>query len=312
MTIQSVLVAGAGAIGLMVAERIFRSDPGCVSILATEERLERYHRDGFLVNGERVNFRFGDGKPVDFIIVACKFHHLDAVIKDIKPYVKRDTIILSLLNGISSEDIIGKTFGPEQLPLAMILGTDAFRRGTEITYTLPGVIHFGEAGGNNGERENRIAEFFTRVKVPFELQKNMRRMYWYKFMVNVGVNQVTAALRLPYGAVQKKGGPGEVPEARALMEKAMGEVIAVANAEGIDLGEHDLESWYNTVNTLNPNSATSMCQDVLAGRKTEVEMFALAMMELGSKHRIPVPVNEMLYLELRVIEQRYGCTLASP
>jgi 2-dehydropantoate 2-reductase len=49
-----------------------------------------------------------------------------------------------------------------------------------------------------------------------------------------------------------------------------------------------------------------MCQDVLAKRKTEVEMFALVIMELGKKHKIPVPVNEMLYLQLRTIEQTYN------
>jgi 2-dehydropantoate 2-reductase len=309
--LESVLIAGAGAIGLTVAERIFKSDPGRVSILAAGERLERYRRDGLFVNGERLNFRFGEGKPVDLIIVASKFHHLDAVIADIKPYVKSDTLILSLLNGISSEDIIGKTLGRERLPLAMILGTDAFHRETKTTYTLPGIIHFGDADGRNGEREDRIAGFFSRVKVPFELQKNMKRMYWYKFMINVGVNQVTALLRLPYGAVQNKGGPGEIPEARSLVEMAMREVIAVAAAEGIELGDDDIGRWYKTINALDGNSATSMCQDVLAGRKTEVEMFSLAMMELGNKHHIPVPVNEALYLGLRVTERRASCPTPS-
>ena len=61
----------------------------------------------------------------------------------------------------------------------------------------------------------------------------------------------------------------------------------------------------NTMNKFNPNGYTSMCQDVLAGRKTEVEMFSLTLMELAKKHGIPVPVNEMLYLELKTIEAGY-------
>ena len=304
--INTVLIAGAGSIGLTVAERIFSGDPACVSILAKGERLERYRKDGLFVNGRRIDFRFGDGKPVDLIIIACKFHHLDAVIEDIRPYVKTGTIILSLLNGISSEEIIGKAFGRDRLPLAMIIGTDAFHRETKTVYTMPGVIHFGDADGNNGRREKSLAKFFSRVKVPFELHGNMKRMYWYKFMINVGVNQITAALRLPYGAIQTNGNAGELPEARSLIEMAMREVIAVANAEGIDLNEGDINTWYETVNALDAKSATSMCQDVLAERKTEVEMFALAMMDLGKKHRVPVPVNETLYLALRVIEKRYG------
>lgn len=304
MIIKSVLIAGAGAVGLVVAETIYNADPRCISILAQGERLERYRKKGLKVNGRRLDFRFGDEKPVDLIIIASKFHHLDQIIRDIRPYVGKDTIILSLLNGISSEDIIGRAHGRE-LPLAMIIGTDAFHSGEETSYHQKGIINFGDAEGKNGERENSIAAFFTETGVPFSLQPDMKRLLWYKYMINVGVNQTTAALRLPYGAIQNKGGPGEIEEARLLAEKAMKEVISIANAEGIDLNEGDINNWYKTVNTLNPSGYTSMAQDVLAGRKTEVEMFGLAMTELGKKHRIPVPVNETLYLQLRTIEQTY-------
>jgi ketopantoate reductase len=70
LTINSVLIAGAGAIGLTVAELIYRSDPACVSIPARGERLERCRSRGLRVNGTRIDFRFGDEKPVDLIIIA--------------------------------------------------------------------------------------------------------------------------------------------------------------------------------------------------------------------------------------------------
>jgi len=84
----------------------------------------------------------------------------------------------------------------------------------------------------------------------------------------------------------------------------MREVIAVANAEGIDLNGSDIEQAFAVLDGLNPNGYTSMAQDVLAGRKTEVEMFSLALMELAKKHNISVPVNETLYLEIRTIERQ--------
>lgn len=306
MTIKNVLIAGAGAIGLTVAETLYRADPRCVSILAKGERLERYRKNGLKVNGEKIDFRFCAEAPeekTDLIILACKFHHLDEIVKDIAPFVGSGTIILSLLNGISSEEIVGRSFGRERLPLAMILGTDAFHKDEETTYSRKGVIHFGDGGEKNGAREEAVADFFTRSGVPFKLEENMKRSLWFKFMFNVGANQTTAVLRLPYRAIMKKGGSGEIPEARLLMEKAMREVIAVANAEGIDLNEGDIENCYKTINLLDPAGYTSMCQDVLAGRKTEVEMFSLAVTELGKKHGLSLPVNEALYLQLRTIEQ---------
>jgi 2-dehydropantoate 2-reductase len=302
MKINSVLIAGAGAIGLAFAETIYKYDPDCVSILAKGERLERYRKNGLWVNGKKIDFRFSYGEKADFIIIATKFHQLEEVIEDIRPSLTGDTIILSLLNGISSEEIIGERLGVRKPPLAMVIGTDAFHEGGKASYTHKGFIHFGDAEGKNEEWEESIAGFFTRCGVAFVLEPNMKRKLWYKYMINVGANQTTAVLRLPYAALQNKGGKGEIREARILFEKAMREVIAVANAEGIDLNEGDIESVYKIMNGLNPSGYTSMCQDVLAGRKTEVEMFSLALMELAKKHNISVPVNETLYLQLKVIE----------
>ena len=305
MKINSVLLAGAGSVGLPTAETIFRSDSSCISILAKGERLERYRKNGLKVNGEKLDFRFSCGEKADLIIIACKFHHLNQIIEDITPSVGKDTIILSILNGISSEEIIGRALGHERLPLAMLLGTDASHENEETTYNRKGVIHFGNGNGKNGEREEAIAEFFTRTGVGFKLEENMRRALWYKYMFNVGANQTTAVLKLPYKAIQKRGGIGEIPEARLLCEKAMREVIAVANAEGIGLGEADVEDIYKTINVLSPDGFTSMCKDVLAGRKTEVEMFSFTLMELAKKHGLSVPVNEVLYYQLRTIEAGY-------
>jgi len=309
MKINSVLMAGAGAIGLSIAETIYRSDPKCISILAKGERLERYRKNGLKVNGEKLDFRFSHGEKADLIIVASKFHHLDKIIEDMSPSVGKDTVIVSLLNGITSEEIIGEKLGRQRLPLAMIIGTDVFHKEEEITYNRKGIIHFGDAEGKNGEREESIAEFFTRTGVSFVLEQNMKRKLWYKYMLNIGCNQVTAVLRLSYRALQNKGGSGEIKETRLLFKKAMREAIAVANAEGIDLNEGDIESVHSTIGLLSPDGYTSMCQDVLAGRKTEVEMFSLALMELAKKHRISVPVNEVLYLQLRTIEAQKGPSL---
>jgi 2-dehydropantoate 2-reductase len=304
MKINSVLLAGAGAIGLSVAQTIYKSEPSSISILAKGERLERYRKNGLWVNGEKLDFRLTEGEKADLIIVACKFHHLDQVIEDIRTSVDKNTVILSLLNGISSEEIIGRKLGRERLPLAMILGTDAFHKGEETSYTRNGIIHFGDSDGKNGEREKRIADFFTRTGVKFVLEQNMKQMLWYKFMINVSVNQVTAILRLPYGAIQTKDESGEIPEARLLIEKAMREVIAVANAEGIDLNESGIGSSFDILNILSGEGFTSMCQDVLAGRKTELEMFSPIVMDLAQKHGISVPMIETLYLQMRTIERR--------
>jgi 2-dehydropantoate 2-reductase len=314
-SIQSVLIAGAGAIGLTVADSILRHDPSCLSVLARGERLKRYRERGLWINGGRIDCGFADpgedapggGRPFDLIIVASKFHQLNRIIADIKPFVGDETIIMSLLNGISSEEIIGAAYGRDRLPLAMIIGNDSQNDGGSVTFSQRGVINFGDAENRRLERDRLIAGFFTRAKIPFEYhEKDMKRVLWYKFMINVGLNQVSALLRLPYGAFKRGGGGRPIPEARELLESAMREVIAVAAAEHISLSEKDIDNWYLTVEKLSDTGYTSMAQDVRGGRKTEVELFGLTVMEYGRKHRIPTPVNETLYRALRAIEAAGG------
>ncbi|MDR0708624.1 MAG: ketopantoate reductase family protein [Spirochaetaceae bacterium] len=309
--IDSVLIAGAGAIGLLIADTLYRYNPGGVRILASGERQKRYRGTGLWVNGERLDFSFADGETpegnrTDLIIVACKHHHLEQVIADTRPFVGEETIILSLLNGITSEETIGAVYGRERLPLAMIIGTDSQNTGNGTSFTRRGVVNFGDAGGRETARDRLIADYFTRAGLPFEYHPNdMKRAFWYKYMINVGANQSSALLRLPY-ACFKRNHPRGIDEARRLLESAMREVIAIANRLGIDLGDRDIENWYSTLAALNDSGYTSMCQDVLAGRKTEVELFGLTIGEMGLKYGIPTPVNSTLALALRAIEQAYG------
>jgi 2-dehydropantoate 2-reductase len=128
----------------------------------------------------------------------------------------------------------------------------------------------------------------------------MIRSIWYKFMINVGINQASAVLRAPYGVFQT------LPEAREVMESAMRETVALSNSMGTGLRDTDVAAWYDTLSRLAPDGKTSMLQDVEAGRKTEVEAFAGAVIELGEAAGLAVPVNRTLFNLIRAIERGYG------
>jgi 2-dehydropantoate 2-reductase len=127
----------------------------------------------------------------------------------------------------------------------------------------------------------------------------MVRSLWFKFMINVGANQTSAILRANYGTLRSSS------EAKELMDSAMQEVIALARAIKVDLSERDIGEFYKVLETLNAEGKTSMLQDVEAGRKTEVEMLAGTMIELGKRHGVPTPVNQKLFYELKRIEASF-------
>lgn len=315
--IKKVLVAGSGAVGSAIASLIEDSLPGCVSVLADVSRMKRYQRDGFWVNGRHYAFPVApvpaglEQAAVDLVIIAVKYHHLELVLEQLRGYVGPQTLLLSLLNGISSEQLIGQKYGggPGAPPgvrtpvLGMILGIDAVRDGCRTSFASTGKIHFGEelnVPGNYTERVACIQDFFDRAGISYVIPENMLRTLWFKFMINVGINQTSAVLRATYKPFQSAG------PAQSVMLEAMRELIRVARAEGIGLGEDDLTRWLQTLAGLNPDNLTSMCQDVLAGRKTEVEMLAGEVLKLGRKHAIETPVNGVLFDLIKAMEQGYG------
>jgi 2-dehydropantoate 2-reductase len=301
--VQDVAVVGAGAMGAFYASRFFDADGVSVSLVAGGERFDRLRSNGIVVNGlpyaVPVIHPEEEAPPSDLVIVAVKNHHLDQAVRDMGKRVGPDTLLLSVMNGIDSEEQLGAAFGAEKVLYAVALGIDSVRDGHSVSYTNPGVIQFGEAD-NTGitDRVRRLQSLFDRADIPWETPPDMIRTLWWKFMINVGVNQVSAVLRAPYGVFQHSS------EAVELMSWAMEEVIAVAERNGVALSVDDIERWQSVLATLGPEGKTSMLQDVEAGRKTEVEIFAGRVLELGEAHGISVPVNRVLYQMIRVAEAR--------
>lgn len=299
--IKHVALLGAGAMGAYFAA-CFAASPGFTTrLIARGERRQRLERDGLVVNGRPVFIPAASPEEgpalADLIIVALKHHHLAAAVADLKPFVGPDTVILSVMNGLESEAIIGAAVGEEKVLFAISVGIDAVRQGNRLTYSNPGRHIFGEADNTVvSERVRRVQEAFTRAGIAWETPPDMIRMLWWKFMINVGMNQASAAMRAPYGAFQTRA------EARDLMEALMREVIALAGPAGVNLGETDMLDWYRVLPTLSPTGKTSMLQDVEAGRKTEVDIFGGTVVALGQRHGVPTPVNRTLFQIIRMLE----------
>ena len=300
--IKDIAILGAGAMGAYFATQ-FSDTPGfSTALVAGGERYERLCREGLVVNGLDyhipVRHPEAGGPPADLILVAVKHHHLPEAVHDLKTVVGEGTTLLSVMNGLDSEETIGAVYGREKVLYGMSVGIDTVREGNRVSYTTPGLHYFGEATNTPpSERVRRVQAAFARAGIRYETPADMKRMLWWKFMINASVNPPSAVMRAPYGVFQSS------PEAQALMETLMGEVIALARVEGIDLTERDVADWYPVMQTLSPEGKTSMLQDVEAGRKTEIEMFAGKVVELGEKHGIPTPVNETMLRLIRILER---------
>ncbi|AGY74353.1 MULTISPECIES: ketopantoate reductase family protein [Clostridium] len=300
-SIKNISAIGLGAIGCAYTSKLYDFNPEGIKFIAGEERAERYKKSGFIINGKKYNFTYIDPKekcqPADLIIVSVKSNQLTQAICDMRNHVGENTIIISLMNGITSEEIIGKEYGMDKMLYALCIGIDGNRKENNISFSNIGNITFGEKVNKvYSEKVQKVKTLFDNAKIPYKIPEDMMRALWYKFMVNVGINQTSAVLRATYGVFQTKN------EAKELMESAMWEVVKLSQKVGVNLSKNDIEEWHKVLNTLGHDSRTSMCQDIVYGRKTEVDIFAGTVCKLGEKYGVDTPVNRTLLNIIKIIE----------
>lgn len=300
--IKRVAILGAGAMGAYFAGRFFDAPGFSTVLIARGDRLERLKSQGLVINGKPYAIPAMDPdeatSPVDLIIVALKHHHLDQAVQGLDKLIVDSTLIISIMNGLESEAYIGLIYGMDKMLYAVSVAIDAVRLGNQITYTKPGKHYFGEAeNAQISQRVVRVQDAFDRAGIVHETPADMIRMMWWKFMINVGMNQASAVMGADYGVFQTSN------QARELMESLMDEVITLAKVMDVDLTEKDIQEWYSFLKILAPRGKTSMLQDIEAGRKTEIEIFGDKVVELGKAHGVPTPVNQTLSRIIRVLEQ---------
>ena len=301
--IRNISIIGAGAMGAAYAAMFSDATGFSVAFVARGERHRRLSRGALSINGSPyvIPVVHPDKReaPADLILVSLKHHHLHEALPDIKSLCGRDTTILSVMNGLESEEIIGAVCGMEKMVYAIAVGIDAVREGERFTFASPGKIVFGaEHPAGSHSRVDALKDALDRAGIPNEVPDDMQRAMWWKFMINVGVNQASAVLKAPYGVFQAS------QDAQALMKSLMQEVIALAKHIPVRLTENDLDEWFDILTGLSPTGKTSMLQDVEAGRKTEVEIFSGKVTAMGREYHVPTPVNETIFHIIKVMESK--------
>lgn len=305
MTIKKVSIIGLGALGVLFGHHLSKSMPEQdLRIVADHDRIDRYTKDKVYSNGEVCEFQYVTPhqtvEPADLLIFAVKFNDLKQAIETVRGHVDDNTIIISLLNGIASEDVIGQTYGFEKIVYCVAQGMDAVKVGNQLIYANMGMLCIGDRQPDViSDKTHAVDDFLTATMVPHTVELKMYHKLWSKFMANVGINQSLAVFGDTYKDIQREG------EIRDVMIAAMREVIGLSEKEGIFLNEEDLQYWLKIVSRLGSEGKPSMRQDVEARRYSELDLFAGTVLRLGEKHHIPTPVNEMLYKKIKDIENSY-------
>ena len=297
---KKLALVGVGAVGGSLLGRKEGNDQ-IVSVIAQGDRAKRLEKEGILVNKKPCQGHLATaGDAIDLLFVAVKNTQLDEVKKEIAPFVGKETVLLPLMNGITAARTLKEAFPQNEVVTALVY-VDAVKEGKDVFCGEEYLVQLGSQGDDcRAETVEMAAECLEKLGIESKIAEDIQRTLWLKWMVNMGMNQVSALMEVPFAPFQK------IPALLEAAKMAMEEVVAVAKEAGVDLTMDDVWAMDEKIHGFEPEATSSMLQDVAAKRKTEVEFFAGELMRLGKQYGVATPYNALLYQLLRAKEGLYG------
>ena len=303
MQIKNVAMIGAGAIGGVYSYSLHKLLGDNFAFIANGKRKERLEQEGLYLNGEHFNPKVvsSDGDTTfDLIIVSVKNYQLQSAIEDMRNLVGENTIILTLLNGISAREVLKEEFKDNHVLYGLAIKIDAVKVGNKITQNSKAIIQFGDKYNKTmSEEVLAVKNLLNDAKINNQVFEDMIKTVWTKWMLNIGLNQVSAISGATYRVIKN------TPELLTLVNKSMTEVMEVSKAYNINLGDENWASVQDVIDSLDGDGKTSLLQDVENKRKTEVEYFSGTLIKIAKEHNVEVPVNEVLYNFIKAKERNY-------
>jgi 2-dehydropantoate 2-reductase len=309
---MKVAIVGPGALGCLLAGLLkSRTTEEVWLIDKSPERAKRIREAGIRIEGMSsvsgaidISFSPKEVGPCDLVFICVKSYSTDDACKDINPLISERTFILTLQNGIGNVQALNDYFGPERV----IAGV------TNHGATLMGPGHVRHAGRGDtiiGMYNGRVlgpvrdaARLLTKCGFETKVSKYIDSVVWSKLIINTGINALTGITRLKNGMLIKHDG------AREILRSSVQEAMRIVKRKRIRLTYDDPIQKVEGVCKSTAANVSSMLQDVLSSRRTEIDYINGVITRQGKALGIPTPVNEVLVNLIKTIESSYEARAA--
>lgn len=303
---MKICMLGAGALGSALGGVLAEAGNEVWLIDAFAEHVDAMNtrgltlRDGGVDRTVKVRARtVPDGiGPADLVIVLVKSYHTREAIAKATPIVGRDTVVMSLQNGLGHEEILADEVGRGHVLAGKTYAGGVFLGpGHVIAGTRGKQTFIGELDGRITERASRIAETLTRAGLQTTVSSNILGTMWDKLLINVATGALSGITRLPYGGLYS------LPEVKECALAAVAEGVAVAKALGVKLSSDKPEdAWKLAAEGLPAEFKASMLQSIEKAAPTEIDFINGSVVRAGLRCNVPTPVNKALVACVKGIE----------
>lgn len=305
---MKIAVVGPGALGCLVAALLKNKASQDVWLL--DKRPDRaLEIKGSGIRAEGIGGTYtakidvtadaGDIGVADLVIICVKSYSTEDACKSAKDAVGKDTSVLTLQNGIGNVQILNDHFGEERV-IAGVTNHGATLLGTgHIRHAGRGDTIIGKADGKRSSALKNISAVLTKSGLNTKVSTDINSVVWSKLVINVGINALTAITRL------KNGKLVEYEHSRELLRGAVQEASRIVKRKRVKLAYDDPIQKVEGVAKATGANISSMLQDVLSGKRTEIDFINGAIVRQGKSLGIPTPVNEVLANIVKTIEASY-------
>ncbi len=301
---MKILVMGAGAVGAYFGARLQQAGEQVI-LCARGENLRALKARGLSFKSYQGDFSLAvtaTGEPVEFapydlILFCVKSYDTAVAARMLQGCLNPGAVILTLQNGVENELLLTELFGRDAVMGGNSrVGAELVAPG-EVVHRTGGLIEFGELDGRDTERAQRMAEMFRRAGIFGTLTMRLSTIRWEKLLWNAAFNTVATLTHCNVGTLI------DDPAAVELLRALMHEIAAVARAEGVELGEAQVEAQITRSRASLRTVRPSTLQDSERGKPLEFEALCGAVVRAGRRHQIPTPHMDAIYALMKMLDR---------
>jgi len=296
VTFNKIFILGAGAIGSVVGALLSKKND--VTLIGNRAHMEAVKSKGLLVSSDvNVTFRLGADTQIreipegTLIFLTTKANDSEKAVEGISGLLRKDTVILVLQNGLQNEEIV-KQAVPHKVKILRGITNMA------AEFFKPGKIKYWTGGTviEHDSAAEEIAAIMNNSGLKANVSENIKKEVWSKVVLNSVINPLTAIFRVKNCEISTQ----LLAEVRCQIIR---ECVQVGNAEGVTFPK-DLEKGIGK-EIMSYTNYSSMCQDIMRGKRTEIDFLNGKIVELGARHHIPTPVNETMVHLVKFLEEKH-------
>lgn len=286
-------IFGMGAVGAAIYNEL--NEYNDLYILCDEVRKNKYDNEGFIINNKIFYPKCINEGIMDIIIVCVKNYHLDKIYYDLSKFMDNNTILLPLLNGITAHDVLARYY-PNNRVLYGVINVEANKIKNNIATSK--IINLQFCDEYNYKLDDKLLfldDLFNKYNLTHKIYEDMKKRVWLKWMLNMGINQISALTNLSYIEMTH-------PAIKKLMIDIFKEVYLVSRAYNIGLDDNDLLETINRIDHFKSTRVTSLTIDFNNSDENELDCFGGTLLKMANEKNIAIPANEAVYSLLKGID----------